>query len=280
MESGTDSERGFTLLELLIVIIVLGVLAAVVIFALGGVNASAAVSACKADSKEVRIAVAAYETQSGDVAPSSLDALTVGSNPYLNSLPSSPNFAFSLQNGVVMVAAPTSAIPVDAAGADACSEAGGAVDTTTTTAPVGTTTTTTTSTTTTTTLPPSNGVTATGAYAQSQKKGTEVLTVSNSNTITALTITIDVKPSAGETVTYSSEKFSFTKKDFSDSKSTSGTGVIYTYTLDAGDTVSANAGGTTTAVFTSNITTHDSSDDTWSITSTSNGIDATVTGTF
>jgi prepilin-type N-terminal cleavage/methylation domain-containing protein len=272
IESGVDSERGFTLLELLIVIVALGILAAIVIFALGGVSAQAAVSACKSDSKEVRIAVGAFETQSSGVPPASLDVLTAGSNPYLSSLPSSPDYAFSLQNGVVMVAAPSSATPVDASTADACSEAGeGTAGTTTTTAPVGTTTT---------TLPPSNGVSAAGAYTRSAKKGTEVLTISNLNAITALTVTIDVTPGVGETIAYSSEKFSFTKKDFSDSESTSGDDVIYSFSLDAGDTVNANAGGTTTAVFNSNVTTHVSSGDSWSITSTSNGIVQTVTGTF
>jgi hypothetical protein len=106
------------------------------------------------------------------------------------------------------------------------------------------------------------------------------VTVSNPNAIIALTITIEVNPSAGETITYDSEKLSFTKKDFSDSESTSGGDLAYTCTLDTGDTIATNSRGTTTAVFTSNLTTHASSGDTWSVSSVSNGVSATITGTF
>ena len=52
------STSGFTLIELLIVVVILGVLSAVVVFALGGVNAQAAVSACKTDARSVETAVA------------------------------------------------------------------------------------------------------------------------------------------------------------------------------------------------------------------------------
>lgn len=88
-----------------------------------------------------------------------------------------------------------------------------------------------------------------------------------------------MQPSAGETISYSSEKFSFTKKDFSDAESTSGGDVTYTYTLDTGDVVTGS-GGTATAVFTSNLTTHASDDDTWSVSSVSNGVSSMITGLF
>ncbi|MGC2175137.1 MAG: hypothetical protein WA614_06710 [Acidimicrobiales bacterium] len=94
-----------------------------------------------------------------------------------------------------------------------------------------------------------------------------------------MTITIEVNQSAGETITYDSKKFSFTKKDFSDSESASGGDLTYAYALDAGDTI-ASGGGAATAVFTSSLTTHASGGDTWSVSSVSNGISEVVTGAF
>ncbi len=274
--------QGFTLVELLIVITVLGVLAAIVVFALGGITAKSAVAACNADATTVDTAVQAYNAQTGGTIPATPQILTSASNPYLQSFPTSPYFAITLDSGNVMIAAPIGATPVMYGSPNACASAGATSSSTTTSVPTSTTTTTPTSTTTTTTTttPPSNGVNASGKYTRSGKNGTEVVTVSNPNAITALTITIEVNPNSGETITYKSEKFSFTKKDFSDSESTSGGDVTYTYTLDTNDTIAANGRGTTTAVFTSNLTTHASSGDTWSVSSVASGVSETIAGTF
>jgi general secretion pathway protein G len=279
--------QGFTLVELLIVITVLGVLAAIVVFALGGITGKSAVAACNADATTVDTAVQTYKAETGGTLPVTPQLLMSTTNPYLQSFPTSPYFAISIDSGNVMIAAPIGATPVQYGTPDACAGASATPSSTTTSPPTSTTnsTTTTTSTsttttTTTTTIPQSNGVSATGAFTRSGKRGTEVLTVSNRNALAALTITIVVNPSAGETITYNSEKFSFTKKDFSDSESTSGGDVSYTYTLDAGDTIAANSRGTATAVFTSNLTTHASSGDSWSVSSVSNGVSAAISGTF
>jgi general secretion pathway protein G len=64
------SESGFTLLELLIVMVILGVLAGIVVFAVGGMNESAAVAACRSDFKTVETAQGAYESQKGSPATS------------------------------------------------------------------------------------------------------------------------------------------------------------------------------------------------------------------
>ncbi len=69
LNSRVSSERGFTLIELLIVVVVLGVFAAVVVFALGGINGQAAVAACQSDAKAVQLAVGAYEAHSGGIRP-------------------------------------------------------------------------------------------------------------------------------------------------------------------------------------------------------------------
>ena len=56
-------EAGFTLIELLIVIVILGVLAGIVVFAVGGINDSSKVSACKSDVKTVETAAEAFYAQ-------------------------------------------------------------------------------------------------------------------------------------------------------------------------------------------------------------------------
>ncbi len=53
-------ERGFTLVELLVVIVILGVLAAVVVFAVGGISNTSAASACKIEVRTINTANQAY----------------------------------------------------------------------------------------------------------------------------------------------------------------------------------------------------------------------------
>jgi prepilin-type N-terminal cleavage/methylation domain-containing protein len=65
-------EAGFTLIELMIVIVILGVLAGVVIFAVGGIQDTGKSAACKSDVKTVSVAVEAYLAKNG-VLPTALD---------------------------------------------------------------------------------------------------------------------------------------------------------------------------------------------------------------
>ncbi len=57
-------QGGFTLIELLVVIAILGVLAGVVVFAIGGINDNSKESACKIEKRTLQTAFQAYRANS------------------------------------------------------------------------------------------------------------------------------------------------------------------------------------------------------------------------
>ena len=59
------AEGGFTLIELHIVIIILAILAAIVVFAVGSTSKNSVVASCKADAKSVETATEAFKAQTG-----------------------------------------------------------------------------------------------------------------------------------------------------------------------------------------------------------------------
>ncbi len=272
-----DSHRlsGFTLIELLIVVAVLGIIAAVVVFALSGTSASAAVAACNADAKTVQTASAAYAAQNGSD-PTQQSQLV---GPYLRSWPSSTYYIISLSGtGDVLVTAPASGSPVSYS-ATACNNAGTTPSTTTTTSAGGATTTTVAPTTTTTTSA-SNGVTASPTSSNSGGySGQDIVNLTNSSSLTALTVTINVAVTSG--LSYNSQFNSLPGGVGTQTNSSGGGYVTSTYTLNSGQTIPAHySNGEVAIQWQASGATRVSTGDTWTVTSTSGGIVSTLHGTF
>jgi general secretion pathway protein G len=61
-------DKGFTLVELLIVIVILGILATVTVFAVRGITDQGQDSACAADEKTLQVALEAFYAQEGNAA--------------------------------------------------------------------------------------------------------------------------------------------------------------------------------------------------------------------
>jgi len=87
MENHTkDQDKGFTLVELLIVIVILGILATVTVFAVTGITNKGKTSACKSDMKVLQVAEEANNANTGVYA----DQATLKANGLLHDV--SPNF--------------------------------------------------------------------------------------------------------------------------------------------------------------------------------------------
>ena len=60
-----EKDQGFTLVELLIVIVILGILATIVVFAVRGITDQGQKSSCKATAKTYEVAIEAYYANNG-----------------------------------------------------------------------------------------------------------------------------------------------------------------------------------------------------------------------
>ena len=72
-------QKGFTLVELLVVIVILGILAAVVVFAVGGSTDEAQGSACSAEKATTEAAVETFRAKTGAY-PTDIDELVTTAN--------------------------------------------------------------------------------------------------------------------------------------------------------------------------------------------------------
>ena len=72
------SERGFTLVELLIVIVILGILATVTVFAVRGIADKGQDSACDADEKVLEVAIETYYANGGAPGSATEELLVLG----------------------------------------------------------------------------------------------------------------------------------------------------------------------------------------------------------
>ncbi len=93
-----ERSEGFTLIEILVVVVVLGILAAVIVMAAQNMASTSAVQACKADFKTIETAQESYRVQVGTSATSFADltGTTMGVNghnvgPWIKEAPSTSN---------------------------------------------------------------------------------------------------------------------------------------------------------------------------------------------
>ena len=79
------NEDGFTLIELMIVIVILGILAGIVVFAVGGITDRGTQAACKTDVSTIQTGVEAYYAKLGSYPAHLVPTLTdpAGGNQFL-----------------------------------------------------------------------------------------------------------------------------------------------------------------------------------------------------
>lgn len=90
-------QGGFTLIELLIVIAILGILAGVVVYAIGGTTDSAREKACMTERQTIETALEAYKADA-EIYPTTLGSLKP---KYLKSEPKTANWSFTANTGTV-----------------------------------------------------------------------------------------------------------------------------------------------------------------------------------
>jgi prepilin-type N-terminal cleavage/methylation domain-containing protein len=81
-----SNDSGFTLVELLIVIVILGILTGIVVFAVGAFSDRGQSAACKSDKKTVEVAVEAYRAKTGNYPTSADPDPVVASNARFDKL--------------------------------------------------------------------------------------------------------------------------------------------------------------------------------------------------
>ena len=106
-QTTSKKDKGFTLVELLIVIVILGILATVTVFAVQGITTRGKEATCDADYKTYETAIQAYYAQNGTYPASDAELVTGG-------------FLTTESTNYDVAAAADGSIAVDAAGTNDC----------------------------------------------------------------------------------------------------------------------------------------------------------------
>jgi prepilin-type N-terminal cleavage/methylation domain-containing protein len=103
LKEARKQESGFTLVELLIVIVILGVLAGIVVFAVSAFNNDGKAAACKSDFKNVEIAQEAYYAKNNSTYATSIGALVTAG--YLKEPPGNSGYTIAINSSTGAVTA-------------------------------------------------------------------------------------------------------------------------------------------------------------------------------
>jgi prepilin-type N-terminal cleavage/methylation domain-containing protein len=277
VEKRSQSNDGFTLVEILVAIVLVGVLSAVVVVGISRLTDKASAASCTASADAARAASLASFTQRSTY-PTSFADLTnaLGATPSLLVLPTGATAigrTVATKDWTLTMSTPTSMPPTFT-----CGPAGGGEPSTTaaptTAAP------TTAAPTTAATLPPapeSNGVTVIASTRGDGKYyGENILSVSNKAEITAMTIKISLQQDVGMKF---NTQYNTAWSDTVEQSYTSSKTLEYSFDLRAKSTI---VPGSWMFVGTWSLdgTLHVAKGDTWTITTTSSGITQTLSGAF
>lgn len=97
------NDEGFTLVELLVVIIVLGILASIVVFGVAKFRSDSQTAACKADMKQVSTAADAYYAKNNAYPAGATDADRIGvlvTDKYLKTAPAATTITLAADGTV------------------------------------------------------------------------------------------------------------------------------------------------------------------------------------
>lgn len=96
-----NKDQGFTLVELLIVIVILGILATVTVFAVQGITDKGKQNACDVEVRALETAVEAYYVDNGQAFPTTLQVLNTGSTRYTKTEVTTQDFNYDNTTGTV-----------------------------------------------------------------------------------------------------------------------------------------------------------------------------------